>query len=345
MVNAARLGAVKFDRLLDLLVDTDSVAGLAVTSAAVILGALGVRVIAVPLVRRRFRGDDYRRYWAGKLVGYTLTTLTAIVLVVLWAPLGGRLSVILGFATAGVAFAMQEVIGALFGWLNILAGRIYDVGDRIEVAGVRGDVMDITPLRTKVLEIGSDGPGRDGATSWVSARQPTGRVVAVSNKKTFTEPVFNYSAQLEWIWEEMTFPIARGADWGRAEEIVLEEVRGQAPDVREAGERALASLGRRYLISSADVEARTFVRLAQGDVEVTARFVVPVRQARLVKDHLTRRVLARLAQERIELAYPTTALAGSVAVGQLEQEGRHRPVSASHQEATGDSVEDRWSTR
>jgi small-conductance mechanosensitive channel len=84
---------------------------------------------------------------------------------------------------------MQEVIGAVFGWVNILAGRIYTVGDRVEVGGVRGDVMDITPLRTKIMEMGSEGATDERpAGSWVAARQPTGRTVTVSNKKTFHRP-------------------------------------------------------------------------------------------------------------------------------------------------------------
>ncbi len=226
-------------------------------------------------------------------------------LVALWAPLGGRLSVILGFATAGISFAMQEVIGALFGWVNILAGRIYTVGDRIEVGGVRGDVMDITPLRTKLFEFGGAAtPGGDGS-SWVTARQPTGRVVTVSNKKTFTEPVFNYSAHLDWIWEEVVFAFPQDADWERAEAIVLEEIRGHAPELRRQGEAALARLGEHFLVSPAEVEPQTYVRVAQGDVEVVGRFVTAVRSSRAARDHITRGALRRLEAAGIPVAYPT----------------------------------------
>ena len=100
---------------------------------------------------------------------------------------------------------MQEVIGALFGWINILAGRIYTVGDRVDIARTRGDVMDITPLRTTLMEIGS--PAERAATP-VAARQPTGRVATVPNRKTFTDPVVNYSAHFDWIWNELTFTVS-----------------------------------------------------------------------------------------------------------------------------------------
>ena len=297
------------DELFDLLIDTESPAGLAVTSAAILLLAAGLRLVLVPVVRRRHRDDGYRRYWAGKLVSYAVAAVAVVALIALWAPLGGRISVILGFATAGIAFAMQEVIGALFGWVNILAGRIYTVGDRIEVGGVRGDVMDITPLRTKILEMGSEPHGDERSQTWVTARQPTGRVVTVSNRKTFTEPVFNYSAQLEWIWEELAFAIPQDADWEEAEQIVFEEIRAHAPDLRERGEAALAELGERYLVSATEIEPRTYVRVAGGDIEIVGRFVTAVRTARVAKDAITRVSLRRMRAAGIPVAYQTYSVA------------------------------------
>jgi cobalamin synthase len=71
--------------------------------------------------------------------------------------LAGRIGVVLGLLAAGIAFAMQEVIGALAGWANILSGRIFRVGGRIEMGGVRGDVIAVTPL-----ERGGADPARGG---------------------------------------------------------------------------------------------------------------------------------------------------------------------------------------
>ena len=57
----------------------------------------------------------------------------------------------------------------------------------------------------------------------MKGRQYTGRIVTVSNKATFTEPVFNYSAMFDFIWEEVSFPIAYRSDWRKAEEILRDE--------------------------------------------------------------------------------------------------------------------------
>jgi small-conductance mechanosensitive channel len=195
---------------------------------------------------------------------------------------------------------MQEVIGALAGWFNILSGGVYRVGDRVQLGGVRGDVIDITPLRTKLMEIGSSDPG---SGAWVRGRQYTGRIVAISNKASFTEPVYNYSAAFEFIWEELTVPVGFDEDWREAERIIAEEARAiSSSDMARA---AIEEMVRRYPVARTDVEPRVFARATDDYLELSARFVVPVREARRLKDQMTRRILDRLAAADIPVASTT----------------------------------------
>ena len=286
------------DSLLDLLRDNDSLAGRVVTSAVVAAAGAGLAWAASGAVLRRAE-DPYTRYHVRKAVRLGAFLVVLIALAVVWQPFAGRIGVVLGLLAAGVAFAMQEVIGAIAGWVNVLSGRIFRVGDRIEMGGVRGDVIDITPLRTKILEIGE--PGEPG--SWVQGRQHTGRIVAVSNKATFTQPVYNYSAVFEFIWEELAVPVSYRSDWQAAERILHEEAL-RASRTEGAG-RAMDEMARRYPVPRAEVEPRVFARATDDWMELSARFVVPVRTARSVKDELTRRVLERLDADGIELGSET----------------------------------------
>lgn len=286
------------DRLWELFIDTDSAAGKLVTSVVILVlsGVLG------SLVGRaagwRFQ-DRYRRYYARKFSGYVFGVLGLISLGVLWRPFAGQLGLVLGIVTAGVAFAMQEVIGALAGWFNIVGGGIYRVGDRVQVGGVRGDVIDITLLRTRLMEIG---PGLEGG-DWVGGRQYSGRLVEVSNKATFTEPVFNYSSVFEFIWEEITVPVPYGANWQAAERILREEA--EHVSASEGAAVAIEAMLRRYPVARTEVEPRVFAKATDNYLELAARFVVPVRTARTVKDAMTRRVVERLRAEGIEVASVT----------------------------------------
>jgi small-conductance mechanosensitive channel len=120
-----------------------------VASATVVAGALLLAQL-VTLVAAR-GSDRATRYHVRRAAHFGALLAALIAVLAVWHAFAGRAGVVIGLFAAGIAFAMQEVIGALFGWVNILSGRIYRVGDRIELAGVQGDVLDITPLRTKIL--------------------------------------------------------------------------------------------------------------------------------------------------------------------------------------------------
>lgn len=207
-----------------------------------------------------------------------LVALVAVSFV--WGVFSQRTTWAFGLAAAGLAFALQEMLGSVAGWFNIMLGGIYRIGDRIEIAGVHGDVIDITPLRTKLLEIGG------GETSWVGGRQATGRIVAISNKTTFDEPVFNYSSMFEYVWHEVTFPVAHDADWRRAEEII-----------RDAAIE--------YPIPISDLEPCVFIRATDNYTELAARFVIAVRTSRVATDELTRLVHKGLDAAGIRIASTT----------------------------------------
>lgn len=282
----------------DLLLDVESPAGRAVTTVAILLLAVVLARVFGRLASRRV-DDPVQRYYTRKAFAYGATLLAIISIALVWRAFAGRVGVVLGLMAAGVAFAMQEVIGAVAGWFNIVFGRIFSVGDRIEMGGVRGDVLDVTPLRTKILEIGTD----TGEGSWVKGRQHTGRVVAVSNKKTFTEPVYNYTAMFEFIWEELSVGISYRSDWQLAERILAEEAASVSRSV--GPQDAMRTMSRRYPVPRAEIEPRVFVRNTDNWVELSARFVVSARTARTTKDAMSRRIRERFDEAGIEISSET----------------------------------------
>lgn len=262
-----------------------------VVAAALVAGSLAGTVLA-----RRAHDDPPQRYWARKLSRYASAIVAVIGVALIWRGFAGRAGEVLGLMAAGIAFAMQEVVGALAGWVNIVSGRVFRVGDRIEMGGVRGDVIDITPLRTKIMEMGSPQKG----DSWVRGWQYTGRVVAVSNKATFTDPVFNYSVGFNFVWEELTMPISYDADWELAERIMREEaVRASAS---ETARSTIDEMARRYPVPRTEVEPRVFVRATSNYLELAARFAVPLRTSRSATDAMTRRIVTRLSEAGIRIA-------------------------------------------
>lgn len=263
-------------------------------SVGLVVGGLVISWLLGHVAKKRIAGE-YERFYARKFIRYGTTVVVFIALLVVWQPFGGGIAAALGLAAAGLTFAMQEVIGALAGWFNITVGRIFSIGDRIQMGGVRGDVIDVTPLRTKLMEIGS----AEDDTAWVKGRQHTGRMVAISNKATFTDPVYNFSSFFDFIWEELEVLVPHHEDRDAAAAILQHEA-SRLSNVDEALQE-MRRMRRYFPVPEAELLPRVFARIDNDGVALAARFIVPTRTARSVKDELGRRVEERLAEAGVEV--------------------------------------------
>ena len=149
------------------------------------------------------------------LVRNTIFVISSIVVLAVWLGSGSNLTVAMGILGAGIAFASQEVIGSFAGYMNIITGNLFHIGDRVRIGSVLGDVLDISILRTTVME----------NAEWVKADQYTGRVVSIANRVVFSDPVYNYTQHWPYIWDEITIPITYNSDWQRAGELILQHGR------------------------------------------------------------------------------------------------------------------------
>jgi small-conductance mechanosensitive channel len=227
--------------------------------------------------------------------------------VAVWSPDAGRLATAAGLATAGVAVALQRVITAFAAFLIILRGRVFTVGDRITIGGVRGDVVALGFMQTSVMEMGEPPTAHSGDPKvWVEARQYTGRIVNVTNDKIFDTPVYNYTREFPYLWEELRLPIRYGDDHGRVERILLDAARRHASGAIAHAAPALATMRNRYLMADdVSLEPRVYLRLTDNWIELALRFVAPVHGVRGIKDAMSREILASLAAAGIGIASGT----------------------------------------
>ncbi|MGB3633072.1 MAG: mechanosensitive ion channel family protein [Rubrobacteraceae bacterium] len=255
------------------------------------------------------RDDRYSVFWLRRVTGYVIWSIAILLVILVWAEFGRRAGFVVGLFSAGVAFALQNVLGSFAAWIGILTGKVFRAGDRVMMGGVRGDVIDVSPLRTTIMEMGSSGSG-ENSEAWVNARQYTGRIVTVSNKVFFEEPVYNYSKDFDYIWEEITVPLSYTTNWERGKTILAEEVEDATRDFREKSAGALSEMARHYLVPKSDVHPQVFLKLTDNWIELTARFVIPVRSARRVKSDISENLLRRYSEESIALASETSEIVG-----------------------------------
>jgi small-conductance mechanosensitive channel len=273
-----------------------------------LLRALIVLVAGAATGRHR---NERVMFWTRQGASVAAAVLAVLALLSIWFDDPQRLTTGLGLFSAGLAFALQRVVTALAGYVVIMRGNTFTVGDRITMGGVRGDVIALTFTQTKIMEMGQP-PAVQGAdpAMWVRSRQFTGRIVTVTNDKVFDEPVYNYTREFPFIWEEMTVPIPYRADRARAEAVLLECVAEEAKSLDRSSEPVRHALERRYFISLDDLTPRVFYRLTDNWLELTVRFVVREHGIRDVKDAIARAVMSRFDDAGIEIASATYEIVG-----------------------------------
>ena len=227
----------------------------------------------------------------------------------IWFDNPARLGTVLGMVGAGVAFALQRVITAVAGYFVILRDKTFNVGDRIVMGGVRGDVIDLSFMQTQIMEMGqSPKEQADAPSMWIRSRQFTGRIVTVTNDKVFDEPVYNYTRDFPYIWDEITLPIKYGDDQGKAEEILLESARRHALVKEKLGDDEQARLKDKFGIDIGDIDPRVYWRLTDNWLELAVRFLAPDHGIRPIKDAMSREILAGLDKAKIGIASGTYAI-------------------------------------
>ncbi len=237
------------------------------------------------------------RYRARKIVGILGYLSGFLFLGAVFSEKLGQFTVAFGVAGAGIAFALQEVIASAAGWLAISFGGFYGTGDRIQLGGIRGDVIDIGVLRTTLMECGQ----------WVNGDQYNGRIVRVANSFVFKEPVFNYSDSFPFLWDEIMVPIKYGSDYRMAREIidrVAQEVVGRyGRDAKEAWKGVVS----KYMIEDARVDPSVTLLANENWIELTLRYVVDYKLRRATKDRLFTRILEEvdLSENRVGIAAAT----------------------------------------
>ncbi len=250
-------------------------------------------------------------FWTRQGVSIAVSVISLIGLVSIWFNDPGRLTTALGLVTAGLAFALQRVVTAVAGYFVILRGKTFNVGDRITMGGVRGDVIDLTFLQTVIMEMGQPPEVQSADPAmWVQARQYSGRVVSVTNAKIFDEPVYNYTRGFPYIWEEMHLPIPYNANRQKAEQILLDTAHRHTVKVEGLSEQALKDLESRYFLKAADLGPAVFFRLTDNWIEMSVRFIVEDHGIREVKNRMSRDILAAFDQAGISIASGTYEVVG-----------------------------------
>jgi small-conductance mechanosensitive channel len=279
------------------------------------LGAILVAWLLTKLLRAILgqfigsRSGTRFQFWAKQGVSLIIAAILILGIMSIWFDNPARLAGALGLIGAGVAFALQRVITAVAGYFVILRGKTFNVGDRIVMGGVRGDVIDLSFMQTRIMEMGEPPAEQpDKPAMWVQSRQFTGRIVTVTNDKVFDEPVYNYTRAFPYIWDEMHLPIRYEDDHARAEQILLDAAERHAVTRKKIGDEEVKRLEREFGVGVGDIDPNTYWRITDNWLQITVRFLAPDHGIRGIKDKMSRDILSNLTEAKIGIASGTYAI-------------------------------------
>jgi small-conductance mechanosensitive channel len=220
--------------------------------------------------------DNSARYRTKKIVRLLSYILIGLIAIFSFTGNMEQFGLSLGLITAGLAFALQEVILSVFGWIIIFTTNSYSPGDRIEINGIKGDVIDIGVTKTTLMEIGE----------WVKSDNYNGRIVQISNSFIFKGPVRNYSTDFPFVWDEIVLPITFDSDLEMVNQIVKKASDEYLIEYSQFAKDNWEIMVKKYLIENANVEPNLQFVLNDNWVEFTLRFVVDYKKRGTTKHKL-----------------------------------------------------------
>ncbi|WP_179320325.1 mechanosensitive ion channel family protein [Winogradskyella helgolandensis] len=263
--------------------------------------ALVLILIVIQLLRRYLKkkiSNTVIRYKAQKgieFIGYVILIFLAIVY------FSGSIkdfTIIIGLFTAGLAFTLQELILSIAGSVYIFLVKVYKPGDRIEINGIKGDVIDVDSIYTTMMEIGQ----------WVSSDNYSGRIVKLSNAFVFKGPIYNYSQDFPFIWDEFNLPIRYGSDIDLAKSIILKIASETLSDYTAKSKEQWNEVVNKFYIEDAEVDPTLAISLTDNWIQFNLRYIVDFKKRRLTKHTLNEKILLEIEKTNGKIILASTTI-------------------------------------
>lgn len=267
-----------------------------VASLLIILILVLIKGFTLRLVSRKF--DEVRlQYRWRKTANYVVYWSGFVLVAAIWFQAFQSIGTFLGLLSAGLTIALKDLVTGVAGWAFILWRRPFEVGDRIEIGTLRGDVIDLRVFQFSLLEIGN----------WVDADQSTGRIIHIPNGRVLSEAVANYSKGFQFIWHEIPVLVTFESEWRKAKDILQGLADKHCEQLSQEAEKQVKQAARKYMIFYNTLTPTVYTSTKESGVLLTVRYLCRPQRRRGTEQLMWEDILdAFKAEPNIDLAYPTT---------------------------------------
>ena len=240
--------------------------------------------------------SNKKKYFRNRMLKIALNIISIILVILLWGHRISGMVTIISFLSAGIALAVKEIIFDFFAGVYINMKKIFELEDRVEINGIKGDVVNIRSLGFEVLEVGDR----------VHAEQSTGRIIHIPNSFVFLYPLKNYTKAFKYIWDEITVKVPLDADIEKTKEVLYDIVNSNEilETIPKKMEDAVADVTVEYRIYYNYLDPIIYTEIVDSHVELYIRYIVHPKKSRIVEDEIYLKILEEYKKGNIKLYIP-----------------------------------------
>ena len=182
-----------------------------------------------------------------------------------------------GLLSAALGWSLQRPISGMAAWLMLVVKRPFEIGDRVIIGTVKGDISDITLTHVHIQEIGGTIP----------SEETSGRLILIPNAKLFEEDIINYTKKDNFILDEVSFPITFESDIDEAQKIAKESAKTVLKD---------------YMEDTKEIYTRTYFQ--PSGVNIFIRYLTLAPKRNEISSRITERIFNKIkACKKVRFAY------------------------------------------
>lgn len=275
----------------DLTTINQSYITLALATSIVILLFSFFKKIGKRAIRKKIEGR--KEYIINQAVQIILNILEVVFLLVIWNEYIQSLMTLISVTSAAMTIALRELILNFFCGIYIKMKKPFQVEDRIEVKGIKGDVMNISSLNFEVLEISTK----------EEHGQSTGVIVTFPNSIVFSEPVRNLNKGFKYIWDELTVKVPMDCDLVKNKQELYKivnniEIIKNIPKKMKAQINDINTTNRVYFNK---YDPTIYTKIVDNHIELTIRYLMHPKKGRFVESVIWNKILEGYKDKKIDL--------------------------------------------
>jgi len=274
-----------------------------VFNVAIVIFVIFLLSLLFKYLAKKTISDNERYYMANKGINFTNFILIVLVLLFFFLENVSYFITVIGFASAGLAFAMKDLFMSILGWIVIVFGGSFHVGDRIKVKknGLEyvGDIVDISILRMTILE--------DITLTTYDLNRRAGRIIFIPNNFIFTDLLANYThGKVKTVWDGVDFTITFDSNHKKAAHLAKEIVKKYSKGYTDISRKQLNMLRSQYSLKNINVEPRIFTFMEENGIKISCWYMTNSYATLTLRSSIFSNIIDAIQKEDdIKIAYPT----------------------------------------